>query len=62
MEVRFTYRSEVYIKGDSLEEIKDKWEALNLTSQEGNSGFVELCSVVDADTHEDLENEFNNLY
>lgn len=61
MEVRITYRSEVYIKGDSLEEIKDKWEALNLTSQEGNSEFVELCSVEDAETYEDLENEFNNL-
>jgi hypothetical protein len=61
MEVRITYRSEVYIKGDSLEEIKDKWEALNLTSQEGNSNFVELCSVEDAETYEDLENEFNNL-
>ena len=61
MEVRITYRSEVCIKGDSLEEIKDKWEALNLTSQEGNSEFVELCSVEDAETYEDLENEFNNL-
>ena len=61
MEVRITYRSEVYIKGDSLKEIKDKWEALNLTSQEGNSEFVELCSVEDAETYEDLENKFNNL-
>lgn len=62
MEVRITYRSEVYIKGDSLKEIKEKWDALNLTSQEGNSEFVELCSVEDAETYEDLEEEFNNLY
>lgn len=61
MEVRITYTSEVYIKGDSLKEIKDKWKNLNLTSQEGNSEFVELCSVEDAETYEDLESEFNNL-
>lgn len=62
MEVIITYLSAVYIKGDSLVEIRDKWDALNLTSQEGNSEFVELCSVEDADSHEDLENEFKHIF
>lgn len=61
MEVRITYRSEIIIKGDSLKEIEDEWESLNLTSKEGNSKFVELCSVEDAETYEDLTNEFKNL-
>lgn len=61
MEVRITYRNEINIKGDSLKEIKDKWEALNLTSQQGNATFVELCSVEDAETYEDLTNEFINI-
>lgn len=61
MEVKITYRSEVYIKGDNLKEIKNKWEAFNLTSQDGYSEFVEVCSVEDAETHKNIENEFNNL-
>lgn len=60
MEVIINYRSKVYIKGDNLKEIKNKWEALNLTSQEGNSEFVELYSVEDAETYQDLTNEFIN--
>lgn len=62
MEVRITYLSAVYIKGDSLEEIRDKWDALNVTSQEGNSEFVELCSVEDTESDEDLEDEFKHIF
>ena len=61
-EVRITFRSEVYIKGDSLEEIKEQWEELGLFSadalEENYADFVELMSVEDAETNEDLLDEF----
>ena len=65
MEVRITWRSEVYIKGDNLAEIKEKWEELNLMPIIGNDDvvgfdFVELVSVEDADTYEDMMGDFEN--
>ena len=64
MEVRITYRSEVYIQGDTLEDIKRTWENINLddVKHEENVtdyGFVELVSVEDANSYEDLTSEFN---
>ena len=66
MEVRITYRSEIYIKGDSLDEIKRTFNSLDLdpdaTQDESvtDFGFIEVTSVEDADTYEDLSNEFNS--
>lgn len=57
MEVRITFRCEVCISGDTIEEIGRKWENLPLFSAEAlNNGaeFDELCSVEDAETNEDL--------
>ncbi len=65
MEVRITYRSEVYIQGDTLEDIKRTFENINLDDVEHEEnitdyGFVELISVEDADSYEDLTSKFNN--
>lgn len=65
MEVRITYRSEIYIKGNSLDEIRYKWENVNLDpniSQDDNVtdyGFIEIVSVEDTDSYEDLMSEFD---
>lgn len=56
MEARITWRSELFIKGDTLEEIKRKFENLDLGL---NSSFVENLSIEDVDTEEDLTSEFN---
>jgi len=67
MEVRFTFRSEIYIKGKDLKEIKEKWEELNLFSDDAKANsadYVEMCSIerTDDDSYTDLENEFDNIY
>ena len=67
MEVRFTFRSEVFIKGKDLKEIKEKWEELNLFSDDAKANsadYVEMCSNerTDDDSYTDLENEFDKLY
>lgn len=64
MEVRITYKSEVYIQGDTLEDIKRTLENINLDDVEHEEnvtdyGFVELISVEDADSYEDLTSKFN---
>lgn len=62
MTVRITFRSEVYIKGDSLKEIIDKWVSLPLYSVEAlsrhHAELVELESVEDAETFKDLIQEW----
>lgn len=63
MEVRITYRSEVYIQGDTLEDIKRTWKNINLDDVEHEEnvtdyGFIELTSVEDADSYEDLTSKF----
>lgn len=64
MEVRITYRSEIYLEGENLEEIKKKFESLNLDPIDKDDdsvsdyGFIEITTVEDADTYEDYFNEF----
>lgn len=64
--VRITFSAEVYINGKDLAEIKDKWENLPLFSaeaiEEAYADFVELVSVEDADTYEDIMTEFRKAY
>lgn len=64
MEVRITYRSEIYIKGRTLDEIKAKFEILDLDPSDAHDedvtdyGFVEVVSVENADSYEDLTSKF----
>ena len=64
MEVRITFRSEIYIEGDNLKDIKEKWESLPLYSQDAekaDADFIELISVEDANTHKNLKVYWNKL-
>ena len=66
MEVRFTFRSEVFINGKDLKEIKEKWEELNLFSDDAKANcadYVEMSSIerTDDNSYTDLENEFDSL-
>ncbi len=62
MEVRITFRSEIVVEGNDLEDVKQKFEGLNLCTKEGNGNFVELVSVEDNDTYRDLMEEWDELY
>lgn len=60
IEVRITFRTEVYIKGRSINEIRNKWEDLPLYSEhaieECHAEFVELVSAerVDDESYDDI--------
>lgn len=64
MELRITYRSEIYIQGDDVADIKSKFEETDLytETEHGKPGFVELVSVERADdgSYKDLLSEFGD--
>lgn len=65
VEVRITFRSEVYLSGKTMQEIKDKWEALPLYSgealEEASADFIEVVSVEGATSHKDLMSEWKKI-
>ena len=66
MKVRITFRSELYIEGKDLEEVIGKFEDMPLFSadalEEGHADYVELVSIDDEDTGDDLMQQYNELY
>lgn len=61
IEVRVTFRSEVYIKGKTLDEIREKWEDIPIFSADAletyHAGYIEICSSerVDDDSYDDVD-------
>ena len=53
IEVRVTFRSEVYIKGKTMEEIKEKWEVLPLFSADALDHSADICELVTAERVDD---------
>lgn len=64
MKARITFRSEVYINGANIADIKDKFENLGIFSgtalEDCFAEFVEYATIEDAETNEDLTSEYNN--
>lgn len=65
MEVRFKFSADIYIEGDNMSEIKNKFELMPLFSQEAledcGAEFSELLLVEDADTNRDLRREYDEV-
>ena len=51
--VRITFRSEIYIKGKTMEEIKNKWEEFSLFSVDALDNDVNVCELVSAERVDD---------
>lgn len=65
MEVRITFRSEIFLDGKDMKEIVNKWENIRLFSGEAvaeGADFIEVDTVEDVDTFDDVFDEFNNPY
>lgn len=61
MEVRFKFSAYLYIEGKDMKEIKEKFQAMPLFSDEAINSFADfqdLLLVEDDDTHEDLMHEY----
>ena len=65
MKVRVNFRSEVFLEGDTIKDIQEQWDNLPLFSadalEEHHACFIETLTIEDADTYEDLTNEFELL-
>ena len=61
MEIRITFISELFIKGETLADCAKQWEQMKLFSDEANQHeacAIELVSVDNAETYKDLMSEF----
>ena len=64
MEVRITFMSKLFIKGETLADCVKQWEQMKLFSDEANQHdacSIELVSVEDAETFNDMLSEFNKV-
>ena len=64
MEIRITFISELFIKGETLADCAKQWEQMKLFSDEVNQHeacTIDLGSVEDAKTYKDLMSDFNKL-
>jgi hypothetical protein len=66
MKVRFKFSADLYIEGNDMNEVKNKFESLQLFSNEadieGHADFCELLLVEDADSYDDLMSEYLNCH
>lgn len=63
--IRITFRSEMYIDAESVQEAKQIWETTELYSKEAKklgAEFIEINSVEDNDTYNDLLPEWDSDY
>jgi len=65
MLARITFRSEVYVEGKTIAHIKKKFEQMDLynktAEKENELGFIEINTVEDGETYDDLKEYWDNL-
>ena len=66
MKVAFKFDAYIYLEGENMAEIREKFENMPLFSEEalkeGHAEFCELFLVEDAETNKDLMDEYENAY
>lgn len=59
MKVRIRFAAEVFVEGENIKEVSEKWHALPIFTdeavEENGADFVEVESVEDSDTYEQIE-------
>lgn len=65
MEVRIKFDADIVIKGNTMQEVREKFESMELWSQEAkdsNVEFSEIQLIEDANTYKDLADEYDSCY
>ena len=66
MKVELKFDAYIYLEGENMAEIREKFENMPLFSadalEEGHAEFCELLLVEDAETYKDLMDEYDNAY
>ena len=65
MDVRIKFDADLIISGETMQEVRSKFESMQLFSQDAkDSGveFSEIQLVEDSDTYDDLRHEYDHCY
>ena len=66
MKVSFKFDAYLYLEGENMAEIREKFENMPLFSadalKEGHAEFCDLLLVEDSETNKDLMDEYDNAY
>jgi hypothetical protein len=65
MEVRIKFDADIVITGDTMQDVREKFESMELWSQEAKDCHVEFSEIQlieDADTYKDLADEYDSCY
>lgn len=61
MEVAIRFNAVAYVSGDSIEEIKEKWDNMPLFVDNAQIDFIDVDSVENTEDFEDVSDEFWGL-
>lgn len=64
VKVRIKFSADIVIEGETLSDVKENWERMPLWSKEALDSGVDFCEellIEDAETYEDIENEWNEV-
>lgn len=61
MEVAIRFNAVAYVSGDSIEEIKEKWDNMPLFVDNAEIDFIDVDSVENTEDFEDVSDEFFGL-
>jgi hypothetical protein len=65
MEVRIKFSADIYIEGESMQDVREKFEAMPLFSIDAldlGAEFGEIELVEDADTYKDLRHDYDHYF
>ena len=65
MEVRIKFDADIVITGSTMQEVREKFESMELWSQGAKDCHVEFSEiqlVEDANTYDDLRHEYDTCY
>jgi len=65
MEVRIKFNADLFITGETMAEVRKKFESMELWSQEAKdygAEFSEIELVEDAETYDDKRKEYDHCY
>lgn len=65
MEVRIKFDADIVVTGDTMQEVREKFESMELWSQEAKDCHVEFSEiqlVEDAETYDDLMHDYDHCY
>lgn len=65
MEVRIKFNADIYIEGETMQEVREKFESMPLFSVDAldcGVEFSEIQLVEDAETYDDKRKEYDHCY